>query len=63
MTMEKERKQLGIAFLVLLGVMVGVSVVGIWTMSDEPVVLQGQVECTEIRISGRRLKVPCFRVK
>ena len=64
MTMEKERKQLGIAFLVLLGVMVGVSVVGIWTMSDEPVVLQGQVECTEIRISGKLPgRIDSFRVK
>ena len=50
--MEKE-KQLGVAFIVVLVAIVMVSAIGIIAMSDKPVVLQGQIEATEIRISGK----------
>lgn len=49
--MEKEKKQLGVAFIVVLVAIVMVSAIGIIAMSNKPVVLQGQIEATEIRIS------------
>lgn len=51
--MEKERKQLGIAFIVILVAATVVSVAGILMMTNRPIVLQGQIEATEIRISGK----------
>ena len=51
--MEKEKKQLGVAFIVVLVAIVMVSAIGIIAMSNKPVVLQGQIEATEIRISGK----------
>lgn len=53
--MEKEKKQLGVAFIVVLVAIVMVSAIGIIAMSNKPVVLQGQIEATEIRISGNFL--------
>lgn len=41
------------AFVVILLAIVGVSILGMLLMSGTPVVLQGQVEATEIRISGK----------
>lgn len=51
--MEKEKKQLGIAFVVILVIIVIVSAIGIIAMSGKPIVLQGQIEADEIRISGK----------
>ena len=51
--MEKEKKQLGVAFIVVLVAIVMVSAIGIIAMSKKPVVFQGQIEATEIRISGK----------
>ena len=51
--MDKEKKQLGLSFIVVLVAIVMVSAIGIIAMSDKPVVLQGQIEATEIRISGK----------
>lgn len=51
--MEKEKKQLGIAFVVILVIIVIVSAIGILAMSGKPIVLQGQIEADEIRISGK----------
>ena len=51
--MEKQKKQLAVAFVVVLVAVVIVSVVGIIAMSNKPVILQGQIEATEIRISGK----------
>lgn len=51
--MEKEKKQLGIAFIIILVIIVIVSVIGIIAMSGKPIVLQGQIEADEIRISGK----------
>ena len=45
--MEKEKKQLGVAFIVVLVAIVMVSAIGIIAMSNKPVVLQGQIEATE----------------
>ena len=42
--MEKEKKQLGVAFIVVLVAIVMVSAIGIIAMSNKPVVLQGQIE-------------------
>lgn len=46
-------KSISIAFIAILVVTVIVSVIGILLMSRQPMVLQGQVEATEIRISGK----------
>ena len=51
--MEKQKKQLAVAFMVVLVAVVVVSVIGIIAMSNKPVILQGQIEATEIRISGK----------
>ena len=57
---NKKRKQYGkreetvrSRFIVVLVAIVMVSAIGIIAMSDKPVVLQGQIEATEIRISGK----------
>ena len=46
--MEKQKKQLAVAFMVVLVAVVVVSVIGIIAMSNKPVILQGQIEATEI---------------
>ena len=51
--MNISNKTISIAFIVVLIVTVGVSVIGMSLMSQQPMVLQGQVEATEIRISGK----------
>lgn len=51
--MDKTKKYLGVAFIVVLAVVVVVSVLGISLLGHRPVILQGQVEATEIRISGK----------
>lgn len=51
--MEKQKKQIGIAFVVILLAVVIVSAVGIIAMSNKPMILQGQIEADEIRISGK----------
>lgn len=51
--MEKQNRWLATAFVVVLVFVVVVSVIGMVMMSGKPVVLQGQVEATEIRISGK----------
>ena len=53
--MKDNRKFLSIAFTVLLAVVVVVTVVGLLTFRKPPLTLQGQVEATEIRISGKLL--------
>lgn len=51
--MNISNKTISIAFIVVLIVTVGVSVIGMSLMSRQPMVLQGQIEATEIRISGK----------
>lgn len=51
--MNISNKTISIAFIIVLIVTVGVSVIGMSLMSRQPMVLQGQVEATEIRISGK----------
>ena len=51
--MRIESKLLAKAFIIGLALVVLVSIIGIMTMSRRPVVLQGQIEATEIRISGK----------
>lgn len=62
--MNKQQKALATAFAAVLLVIAAVSVVGILTLSHRPVVLQGQIEATEIRISGKLPgRIDTFRVK
>lgn len=51
--MDKTKKYLIIAFVAILLVVVIISVVGILLLGRKPLVLQGQIEATEIRISGK----------
>lgn len=51
--MDKSRKYIAIAFVIVLAAVVIVSVVGILTLRKKPDILQGQIEATEIRISGK----------
>ncbi len=51
--MEKERKQLVIAFIVILIAVVIISIWGMLALRNQKEVLQGQIEATEIRISGK----------
>ncbi|MCH5327687.1 MAG: HlyD family secretion protein [Coprobacter sp.] len=51
--MEKNRKYLAFAFIVILVAVIAVSVTGILLSGHHPIVLQGEIECTEIRISGK----------
>lgn len=61
--MEKNRKYLAVAFFVLLAAVVVVTLVGQFAIRKSPLILQGQVEATEIRISGKLLgRVDSFLV-
>ena len=51
--MKINQQILSKAFVIGLMAVVGVSLIGILTMSRSRVVLQGQIEATEIRISGK----------
>lgn len=51
--MNKSKKYIAIAFVVVLVLVVIVSTIGIITLGNQPEVLQGQIEATEIRISGK----------
>ncbi|MGL4806995.1 MAG: HlyD family secretion protein [Bacteroidales bacterium] len=51
--MEKSKKILLYAFLGILLIILIISAVGIITLGHKPTILQGQIESTEIRISGK----------
>lgn len=51
--MNKSKKYIAIAFVVVLVLVVIVSTIGIIALGNKPEVLQGQIEATEIRISGK----------
>lgn len=51
--MKLNNKSISIAFVVILIAIVVVSAIGMILMRQQPLVLQGQVEATEIRISGK----------
>ena len=62
--MDKNRKYLAIAFVSLLAAVVIITVAGLLLARKPPLTLQGQVEATEIRISGKLLgRIDSFRVK
>ncbi|WP_099465041.1 HlyD family secretion protein [Parabacteroides provencensis] len=51
--MDKTRKYLSISFIVILVAVVIISAAGMILLGKKPVILQGQIESTEIRISGK----------
>lgn len=62
--MDRNSKYLAIAFASLLAAVVIVTVAGLLLARKPPLTLQGQVEATEIRISGKLLgRIDSFRVK
>ena len=50
--MDKTKKYLTISFIVVLIAVIIISAVGTLLLKKKPVILQGQIESTEIRISG-----------
>lgn len=62
--MDKNKKYIAIAFVVVLILAVIVTAVGILALGKKPEILQGQVEATEIRISGKLLgRIDTFLVR
>lgn len=62
--MKISNKSISIAFIVILALTILISVIGMLLMGRQPMVLQGQVEATEIRISGKLLgRVDSFLVE
>ena len=62
--MKNNRNYIEIAFVVLLGAVVVVTLVGLLTVRKPAITLQGEVEATEIRISGKLLgRIDSFLVK
>lgn len=53
MDKNENRKYLAIAFIAILIIVVTVSTIGILALKEKPDILQGQVEATEIKISGK----------
>lgn len=51
--MSSSKKYIAIAFVVVLILVVVISTIGIIGLGNKPEVLQGQIESTEIRISGK----------
>lgn len=51
--MSNNKKYIAIAFVVVLLLVVIISTIGIIGMGNKPEILQGQIESTEIRISGK----------
>ncbi len=50
--MDKSKKYLAISFIVVLAAVTIISFAGMLLLKNKPVILQGQIEATEIRISG-----------
>lgn len=51
--MDKQKKFIAIAFVVIVVGVALISLVGILAMSNKPIVLQGEIDAKEIRISGK----------
>lgn len=51
--MDNTKKYLTVAFIVVLAIVIVVSLIGMILLKKKPVILQGQIEATEIRISGK----------
>lgn len=51
--MDKSKKYIAVAFIAVLILAVIISGVGILALGNKPEILQGQIEATEIRISGK----------
>lgn len=51
--MDKTKRYLSIAFVAVLVIVVIISILGMLLLGKKPVILQGQIEATEIRISGK----------
>lgn len=62
--MTDNRKSLSIVFVVLLVAVVLITAVGLMVVRKPPLVLQGEVESTEVRISGKLLgRIDSFMVR
>lgn len=51
--MDKTKRYVSVAFVAVLVIVVVVSILGMLLLGRKPVILQGQIEATEIRISGK----------
>ena len=50
--MDKTKRYLSVAFVAVLAIVIVVSLIGMILLKKKPVILSGQIEATEIRISG-----------
>ena len=50
--MDRTKKYLITAFISVLIIVAIISILGMILLKDKPTILQGQIEATEIRISG-----------
>lgn len=53
MAEKTQRNNILLAFLTLLGVTAGVSIIGLFTLRKGPEIIQGQAEATEYRVSSK----------
>ena len=51
--MDRTKKYLITAFISVLIIVAIISILGMILLKDKPTILQGQIEATEIRISGK----------
>lgn len=51
--MDKTKRYLSISFVAVLVIVILISIIGMLLLGKKPVILQGQIEATEIRISGK----------
>lgn len=51
--MKLTNKSLSLAFIGMLALIVIISIIGMISMNHQPILLQGEIEATEIRISGK----------
>lgn len=62
--MEKSKRYLILSFIIFTGIIAIISIAGIYLLGEKEVLLQGQVEATQVRISGKTPgRVEAFLVK
>lgn len=52
-TVNKTKKIVAVSFIIVLAIAIIISVIGMILLSNKPIILQGQIEATEVTISGK----------
>ena len=62
--MEKSKRYLILSFIIFIGIIAIISIAGIYLLGEQEVLLQGQIEATQVRISGKTPgRIEAFLVK